>query len=112
MGEDCATGVVFTRNPSDGLNEIYGEYLINAQGEDVVAGTRTPQYITKKARQQAKVKAPSMEEVMPNVYKQLHKILKKLEKHYKICKMLSLQLKIKNYGCFKLDLEKEQLSQL
>ncbi|MDC0851244.1 pyruvate, phosphate dikinase [Candidatus Pelagibacter sp.] len=83
MGEDCATGVVFTRNPSDGLNEIYGEYLINAQGEDVVAGTRTPQYITKKARQQAKVKAPSMEEVMPHVYKQLHKILKKLEKHYK-----------------------------
>jgi pyruvate,orthophosphate dikinase len=82
MGEDCATGVVFTRNPSDGLNEIYGEYLINAQGEDVVAGTRTPQYITKKARQQAKVKAPSMEEVMPKVYKQLHKILKKLEKHY------------------------------
>ena len=50
MGEDCATGVVFTRNPSDGLNEIYGEYLINAQGEDVVAGTRTPQYITKKAK--------------------------------------------------------------
>ena len=83
MGEDCATGVVFTRNPSDGLNEIYGEYLINAQGEDVVAGTRTPQYITKKARQQAKVKAPSMEEVMPNVYKQLHKILKKLENHYR-----------------------------
>ncbi|WP_435117013.1 pyruvate, phosphate dikinase [Candidatus Pelagibacter bacterium nBUS_49] len=83
MGDDCATGVVFTRNPSDGLNEIYGEYLINAQGEDVVAGTRTPQYITKKARQQAKVKDPSMEEVMPNVYKQLHKILKKLEKHYK-----------------------------
>ncbi len=83
MGDDCATGVVFTRNPSDGLNEIYGEYLINAQGEDVVAGTRTPQYITKKARQQAKVKASSMEEVMPNVYKQLHKILKKLEKHYK-----------------------------
>jgi pyruvate,orthophosphate dikinase len=82
MGEDCATGVVFTRNPSDGLNEIYGEYLINAQGEDVVAGTRTPQYITKKARQQAKVKAPSMEEVMPNVYTQLYKILKKLEKHY------------------------------
>ncbi|MDC0987979.1 pyruvate, phosphate dikinase [Candidatus Pelagibacter sp.] len=83
MGEDCATGVVFTRNPSDGLNEIYGEYLINAQGEDVVAGTRTPQYITKKARQQAKVKAPSMEEVLPNVYKQLHKILKKLENHYR-----------------------------
>ncbi len=73
MGDDCATGVVFTRNPSDGLNEIYGEYLINAQGEDVVAGTRTPQYITKKARQQAKAKALSMEEVMPNVYKELQK---------------------------------------
>ena len=83
MGEDCATGVVFTRNPSDGLNEIYGEYLINAQGEDVVAGTRTPQYITKKARKKAKVKALSMEEVMPDVYKQLHNILKKLERHYK-----------------------------
>ena len=83
MGEDCATGVVFTRNPSDGSNEIYGEYLINAQGEDVVAGTRTPQYITKKARQNAKVKAPSMEESMPSVYMELYKILKKLEKHYK-----------------------------
>ena len=83
MGEDCATGVVFTRNPSDGSNEIYGEYLINAQGEDVVAGTRTPQYITKKARQAAKVKALSMEESMPSVYKELYKILKKLEKHYK-----------------------------
>ncbi len=83
MGDDCATGVVFTRNPSDGENEIYGEYLINAQGEDVVAGTRTPQYITKKARQNAKVKSPSMEESMPKVYKQLYKILKKLEKHYK-----------------------------
>jgi len=83
MGDDCATGVVFTRNPSNGENEIYGEYLINAQGEDVVAGTRTPQYITKKARQNAKVKAPSMEESMPKVYKQLYKILKKLEKHYK-----------------------------
>ena len=83
MGEDCATGVVFTRNPSDGSNEIYGEYLINAQGEDVVAGTRTPQYITRKARQKAKVRAPSMEETMPKVYKQLLKILKILEKHYR-----------------------------
>jgi len=83
MGNDCATGVVFTRNPSDGSNDIYGEYLINAQGEDVVAGTRTPQYITKKARKEAKVKDMSMEESMPKVYKQLEKILKKLEKHYK-----------------------------
>jgi len=83
MGENCATGVVFTRNPSDGSNEIYGEYLINAQGEDVVAGIRTPQYITKRARRKAKVTATSMEESMPNVYKQLYKILKKLENHYK-----------------------------
>ncbi len=83
MGNDCATGVVFTRNPSDGSNDIYGEYLINAQGEDVVAGTRTPQYITKKAKRDAKVKAPSMEESMPKVYLKLHKILKKLETHYK-----------------------------
>jgi len=83
MGNDCATGVVFTRNPSDGSNDIYGEYLINAQGEDVVAGTRTPQYITKKARKIAKVKDASMEESMPKVYKELKKILRKLETHYK-----------------------------
>jgi pyruvate,orthophosphate dikinase len=83
MGNDCATGVVFTRNPSDGSNDIYGEYLINAQGEDVVAGTRTPQYITKKARKEANVKDLSMEESMPIVYKQLEKILMKLENHYK-----------------------------
>ncbi len=83
MGNDCATGVVFTRNPSDGSNNIYGEYLINAQGEDVVAGTRTPQHITKKARKEAKVKDASMEDSMPKVYKQLEKILKKLENYYK-----------------------------
>ncbi len=83
MGNNCATGVVFTRNPSDGTNNIYGEYLINAQGEDVVAGTRTPQYITKKAQREAKVKETSMEERMPEVYRDLCKILKKLEKHYK-----------------------------
>ena len=83
MGDDCATGVVFTRNPSDGSNNIYGEYLINAQGEDVVAGTRTPQHITKKARLNAKESLPSMEESMPPVYKQLSKILMKLEKHYR-----------------------------
>ncbi len=83
MGNNCATGVVFTRNPSDGSNDIYGEYLINAQGEDVVAGTRTPQYITKKAKNNAKVSDTSMEESMPKVYSELYKILKKLEKHYK-----------------------------
>ena len=83
MGDDCATGVVFTRNPSDGAKDIYGEYLINAQGEDVVAGTRTPQHITKKARTNSKDKKPSMEEAMPAVYKKLKSILLKLEKYYK-----------------------------
>ena len=82
MGNDCATGVVFTRNPSDGSNNIYGEYLINAQGEDVVAGTRTPQYITKKAKKKARVKEASMEESMKKVYSELYKILTKLEEHY------------------------------
>ncbi len=83
MGNDCATGVVFTRNPSNGNNQIYGEYLINAQGEDVVAGTRTPQHITKKARIASNESLPSMEESMPIVYKELKKKLYKLEKHYK-----------------------------
>ena len=83
MGNDCATGVVFTRNPSNGINEIYGEYLINAQGEDVVAGTRTPQYITKKAIKNSAAKEKSMEESMPKIFKQLKKILNILEKHYR-----------------------------
>ena len=83
MGDDCATGVAFTRNPSTGEKSFYGEYLINAQGEDVVAGIRTPQNITKKARLDAKSDALSMEETMPKVYGQLVKIYKKLEKHYK-----------------------------
>ncbi len=83
MGNDCATGVVFTRNPSDGSNDIYGEYLLNAQGEDVVAGTRTPKHITKKARIRSNEKQQSMEEAMPSVYKKLRNILLKLEKHYK-----------------------------
>jgi len=83
MGNDCATGVVFTRNPSDGFNDLYGEYLVNAQGEDVVAGTRTPQHITKKARINAEARDASMEESMPIAFKQLEKILKKLETHYK-----------------------------
>ena len=83
MGDDCATGVAFTRNPSTGEKSFYGEYLLNAQGEDVVAGIRTPQNITKKARLDANSDALSMEETMPKVYQQLVKIYKKLEKHYK-----------------------------
>jgi len=83
MGKNCATGVAFTRNPSTGAKEIFGEYLINAQGEDIVAGTRTPLHITKKARIKDGVKEPSMEESMTKVYLQLKKILFRLEKHYK-----------------------------
>ncbi|MBL6857559.1 MAG: pyruvate, phosphate dikinase [Pelagibacteraceae bacterium] len=83
MGNDCATGVVFTRNPSTGENVFYGEYLINAQGEDVVAGTRTPQHITKKAKKDAKSKEASMEEMMSKVYRDLKKTLETLENHYK-----------------------------
>ncbi len=83
MGNDCSTGVAFTRNPSTGENSFFGEFLINAQGEDVVAGTRTPQYITKKARKEAGVEELSMEEVMPKVFKQLAKVFLKLENHYR-----------------------------
>ena len=83
MGNDCSTGVVFTRNPSTGENIFYGEYLINAQGEDVVAGTRTPQHITKRAKITAGSKDASMEEVMPKVYKDLKRTLEKLEFYYK-----------------------------
>ncbi len=83
MGENCATGVVFTRNPSNGKKEIYGEYLINAQGEDVVAGIRTPQHITKKSKKNSGSKEISMQESMPKAFNHLIKILKILEKHYK-----------------------------
>ena len=83
MGDDCSTGVAFTRNPSTGEKAFFGEFLINAQGEDVVAGIRTPQHITKKARRDSKAKELSMEEAMPVVYKQLTQVFFKLEKHYK-----------------------------
>ncbi|SNB48062.1 pyruvate, phosphate dikinase [Geobacter sp. DSM 9736] len=80
MGDDCATGVAFTRDPSTGENYFYGEYLVNAQGEDVVAGIRTPQPINKV---NGESELPSMEEVMPECYQQLVGIRGILEKHYK-----------------------------
>ena len=83
MGNDCATGVAFTRDPSTGENKFFGEYLINAQGEDVVAGSRTPRYITKKAKEDAGAKEDSMEEIMPKIFKELKNIFTKLEKHYR-----------------------------
>ena len=83
MGENCATGVAFTRNPSTGEKELFGEYLINAQGEDVVAGTRTPQYISKYLRKKSKSNGLSMEESMPKIFNQLKKIFKQLENKYR-----------------------------
>jgi pyruvate,orthophosphate dikinase len=82
MGEDCATGVAFTRDPSTGANLFYGEYLVNAQGEDVVAGIRTPQHLTVQGKLAQKSDAPAMEEVMPEVFKQLDSVRQRLEKHY------------------------------
>ena len=94
MGRDCATGVAFTRNPSTGKNKFFGEFLVDAQGEDVVAGIRTPHQITKKDSEdwaksnniselERKEKYPSLEELMPEVYNPLYEIQNKLENHYK-----------------------------
>lgn len=83
MGDTSATGVAFTRNPSTGENALYGEFLINAQGEDVVAGIRTPQDITEKARIEAGSDKPSMEREMPEAYAELCRIYGILEKHYR-----------------------------
>ena len=83
MGETSATGVAFTRDPSIGTRAYYGEFLINAQGEDVVAGIRTPQYLTVAAREAAGAKPASMEEAMPEVYGELAKVFDLLETHYR-----------------------------
>jgi pyruvate,orthophosphate dikinase len=83
MGEDCATGVAFTRNPSTGANEFYGEYLVNAQGEDVVAGVRTPQHLTIAGKNANKSNLPAMEEVMPGVLEELRRVRQVLEDHYR-----------------------------
>jgi pyruvate,orthophosphate dikinase len=83
MGDDCATGVCFTRNPSTGANRFYGEFLVNAQGEDVVAGIRTPQPLTIAEKQATGSPLKSMEEVSPDVFADLVAVRKKLERHYK-----------------------------
>src|SRR5271165_2733983 len=83
MGETSATGVAFTRNPSTGENALYGEFLVNAQGEDVVAGIRTPQNITEAARKAAGSGKPSLESLMPEVFKQFAATTKMLERHYR-----------------------------
>ena len=83
MGESSATGVAFTRNPSTGEKKLYGEYLINAQGEDVVAGIRTPQEITEAARREAGSDKPSMEKALPEAFAALKRIQATLERHYR-----------------------------
>ncbi|MGY3545038.1 pyruvate, phosphate dikinase [Bradyrhizobium sp. USDA 4469] len=83
MGETSATGVAFTRNPSTGESKLYGEFLINAQGEDVVAGIRTPQDITEEARKESGSDKASMEAAMPEAFKELTRIYTLLEKHYR-----------------------------
>jgi pyruvate,orthophosphate dikinase len=83
MGETSATGVAFTRDPATGERAYFGEYLINAQGEDVVAGIRTPQYLTTAARERANAKPLSMQESMPEVYGELANVFNLLEAHYR-----------------------------
>jgi pyruvate, orthophosphate dikinase len=83
MGDTSATGVAFTRDPATGENAYYGEFLINAQGEDVVAGIRTPQYLTRAARERANAKPLSMEEAMPDAYAELARVFDTLERHYR-----------------------------
>ncbi len=82
MGDTSATGVAFTRNPSTGTKEIYGEFLVNAQGEDVVAGIRTPQSLTEASRVEAGDDKPSLEKLMPEVFSQLEDVFGRLEAHY------------------------------
>jgi pyruvate,orthophosphate dikinase len=83
MGDTSATGVAFTRNPSTGEKKLYGEFLINAQGEDVVAGIRTPQEISEAARKEASSDKPSMEYTLPKAYAELKRIYNVLERHYR-----------------------------
>jgi pyruvate,orthophosphate dikinase len=83
MGETSATGVAFTRDPATGEKAYYGEWLVNAQGEDVVAGIRTPQYLTRYSRERAGAKPLSMEEAMPVAYAELAAVFDLLEKHYR-----------------------------
>ncbi len=100
MGDNSATGVAFSRDPATGENKFYGEFLINAQGEDVVAGIRTPQAINKESKTESSKHLPSLEEVMPNLYKQLSDIRLRLEKHYR--DMQDLEFTIQDHKLFML----------
>jgi pyruvate,orthophosphate dikinase len=94
MGDECATGVAFTRDPSTGDRHFYGEYLKNAQGEDVVAGIRTPQAINRASRREMQAALPTLEEEMPRAYRELVRIYQKLERHYR--EMQDIEFTIEN----------------
>jgi pyruvate,orthophosphate dikinase len=100
MGEDSATGVAFTRNPGNGENKFYGEYLVNAQGEDVVAGTRTPGPVNESSKSEHNKTEVSLEKKMPKAYKELNAIQQRLEKHYR--DMLDIEFTIENNRLFML----------
>ncbi|MDF8335423.1 pyruvate, phosphate dikinase [Novosphingobium cyanobacteriorum] len=100
MGDTSATGVAFTRDPATGEKAYYGEWLVNAQGEDVVAGIRTPQYLTKAARERAGAKPLSMEEAMPGAYAELAAVFELLEKHY--CDMQDIEFTVEKGKLFML----------
>ncbi len=101
MGNDSATGVAFTRNPGNGENKFYGEYLINAQGEDVVAGIRTPAPINEYSKSEHNKDLVTLEKAMPAIYKELFCISRIDWKNITtICRILNLPLKKAAYLCF------------
>ncbi|MGQ9701853.1 MAG: pyruvate, phosphate dikinase [bacterium] len=100
MGEDSATGVGFTRNPGNGENQFYGEYLVNAQGEDVVAGIRTPGPVNEYSKSEHNKELVSLEKAMPEIYKELYQWQKKLERHYR--DMLDIEFTIERGRLFML----------
>ena len=100
MGDDSATGVAFTRNPATGDNYFYGEFLTNAQGEDVVAGTRTPQALNKVSKASGSDDLPSLEETMPEQYKELYEIRNNLERHYR--DMQDIEFTVENHKLYML----------
>ena len=100
MGDDSATGVAFTRNPGNGENQFYGEYLIDAQGEDVVAGIRTPAPINEYSKNDQSKELPTLEQIMPQIYKELYDIQKRLENHYH--DMQDIEFTLKNVKLYML----------
>lgn len=108
MGDTSATGVAFTRNPATGEKVFFGEYLVNAQGEDVVAGIRTPQQISNAGKAAQHSDLPSMEESMPQMYKELNDVRENSKNIIKTCKILNSPFKKENYIFYNAEMVKEQ----